>query len=130
MKRKALALALIVAFLFSAVITVRFAYVGSAQTYGAIKIKPDGSVEGTDKIQQVGNVYTFAGNIYGLITVEKDDVEIDGAGYVLHRVDNEGGIVLENRKGVVLRNIEVVDATFGITIRNGSNIEITESNCR
>ena len=95
-----------------------------------IYIKPGGSIEGTDKIQQVGNVYTFAGNIYGLITVEKDDVEIDGAGYVLHSVDNEGGIVLENRKGVVLRNIEVVDATFGITIRNGSNIEITESNCR
>jgi len=42
---------------------------------------------------------------------------------------NEGGIFLENRSNVVLRNIEVVDAPFGITMLNGSNNEITESNC-
>jgi hypothetical protein len=42
-------------------------------------IRADGTVEGTDKILRDGNLYTFTGNIYGPIVVEKDDVVIDGA---------------------------------------------------
>ena len=104
----------------------------------AIYIRPDGSVEGTDKIRREGNVYTFSGDIHGSIIVEKDDVEIDGSGFVLYGIENEDGttivyasaIILENRNNVTLRNIEAANATFGITIRHGTNIEITGSQCR
>ncbi len=95
-----------------------------------IYIRADGSIEGTDKIQRDGNTYAFSGDVYGSVVVEKDDLEINGSGFILHGIDGEGGIVLENRNNVILRNIEIVDATFGITIRNGSKNEITESNCR
>ena len=39
-----------------------------------IYIRADGSVEGTDKIQRDGNVYTFSDNINAEIIVEIDDV--------------------------------------------------------
>jgi len=54
---------------------------------GPIYIRADGSVEGTDKIQRDGNVYTFTGNIdvfnpyvhIGVgIGVQRDNIIIDG----------------------------------------------------
>jgi len=48
-----------------------------------IYIRSDGSVEGTDNISRDGNVYTFTGNIFGSIFVEKDDVIIYGADFIL-----------------------------------------------
>jgi hypothetical protein len=59
---------------------------------GTIYIRADGSVEGTDKIQRNGNVYTFLGNISidgsgvdGII-VERDNIVIDGADYALQLI--------------------------------------------
>jgi len=46
---------------------------------GTIYIRADGTVEGTDKIQGDGNVYTFTDDLFDSIVVEKDDVVIDGA---------------------------------------------------
>ena len=42
------------------------------QSYGTIYIRADGSVEGTDKIQRDGNVYTFTGNYDDSIVVERE----------------------------------------------------------
>lgn len=54
---------------------------GIVKAEGTIYIRADGSVEGTDKIQKDGNIYTFAGEIFNSIVVEKDDIVIDGASY-------------------------------------------------
>jgi parallel beta-helix repeat protein len=94
---------------------------------GTVYIRNDGSTEGTGLTFEDG-VYVFTSDISGQIIIEKDGVIVDGSGYVLHGM-NEGGIFLENRSGVVLRGIQVVDALFGITMLNGINNEITESNC-
>jgi len=61
-----------------------------------IYIKADGSVEGTDKIQRNGNIYTFTGDISDSIIVEKNDIVIDGAGYQLQGNNSEYGIKLES----------------------------------
>jgi parallel beta-helix repeat protein len=97
------------------------------QSSGTIYIRDDGSVEGAGLTFEDG-VYVFTGNIYGQIIIEKDGVIVDGSGYVLHGM-NEGGVFLENRSDVVLRDIEVVDAPFGITMVDGRNNQITESKC-
>jgi parallel beta-helix repeat protein len=94
---------------------------------GTIYIRADGSVEGAGLTFEDG-VYVFTGDIYGQIIIEKDGVIIDSSGYVLHGMD-EGGVFLENRSDVVLRDIEVVDAPFGITMVDGRNNQITESKC-
>jgi len=98
-----------------------------AKASGTIYIRADGSVEGAGLTFE-DRVYVFTGDIYGQIIIEKDGVIVDGSGYVLHGM-NEGGIFLESRNDVVLRDIQVVDAPFGISILGGSNNEITESKC-
>ena len=117
-----IALLLILSFMF-----VFITEIGIVKAIGTVYIRNDGSIEGAGLIFEDG-VYVFSGDIYGQIVIEKDGIIVDGSGYVLHGM-NEGGIFLENRSNVVLRNIEVVDAPFGITMLNGSNNKITESNC-
>ena len=55
-----------------------------------IRIRSDGTVEGTDKIQRNGNIYTLNDDIHAnvgseeaFIFVEKDNIVIDGAGHVI-----------------------------------------------
>jgi hypothetical protein len=72
---------------FAFLITLSSCLVNTAtvqpQSAGTIYIRADGSVEGTDKIQRDGDVYTFTDNIFGSIIVERDNVVVDGAGYSL-----------------------------------------------
>jgi hypothetical protein len=72
----------------------------SAQTYSNITIIADGSVVGTDLIQRNGDVYTFTGDIFGAIKVEKDGITIDGAGYAIKGNEN---FPWRNPKGIDLR---------------------------
>ena len=78
-----------------------------------IYIRADGSVEGTDKIQQDGDIYTLTDNIVNQsMMVEKDNTMIDGAGYTL-----EGGhIWLENRLNVTIKNMQITRSDEGIRI--------------
>ena len=107
-----------------------------------VYIRDDGSVEGTDKIQRDGDVYTLTGDISGGITVERNFTVIDGAGYTLQG-DGEGfgvstkvgvrvqylqiinfdrGIVAVANNTILGNNI--VDCFTGINILGGSNITI------
>jgi parallel beta-helix repeat protein len=119
--------ALLVVLLLLSFTFVSFSGVKLVRAIGTVYIRSDGSTEGAGLMFSDG-VYVFTWDIYGQIVIEKDGVIVEGSGYVLHGM-NEGGIFLENRSDVVLRDIEVVDAPFGITLLNGRNNEITESNC-
>lgn len=124
MKRSVSVLVLL---LLVSVILVFFLQIETVKAIGTVYIRSDGSTEGAGLRIEDG-VYVFTGDIYGQIVIQKDGVSVDGSGYVLHGMD-EGGIFLENRSGIVLRNIKVVDAPFGICILDGSNNTITASNC-
>jgi hypothetical protein len=123
MRKTALALALIFALLFPSVIAAQLVKVGTAQTYGAIKIKPDGSVEGTDKIQRQGNVYTLTGNLSDSIEVQKGNIVIDGAGHALQGID----LVGTNRShwscaGVLVKNSRIRGSIAAVGASNHSFI--------
>jgi parallel beta-helix repeat protein len=109
------------------VILFSFAQIETVKAIGLVYIRSDGSIEGAGLNLEDG-VYVFTGDIYGQIVIQKDGVTVDGSEYVLYGM-GEGGIFLENSCDVVLRNIKVVDAPFGITMLNGSNNIITGSNC-
>ena len=79
-----------------------------------IYIRADGSVEGTENILRNGNVYSFIENIYGNIVVEKNDIIIDGDGFILSGHTGRTGIELTNRSNVIIKNIEL--STFGTGI--------------
>jgi len=96
-------------------------------SWTTIYIRSDGSVEGTDKIQRDGDVYTFISDISGSIVVEKNDIVIDGAGFTLQGTgaDNSKGIYVEYRSNITIRNLQIKDFDFGIRFLEASNNTIT-----
>jgi parallel beta-helix repeat protein len=119
--------ALVLLLLFS-VIVITSSQIEIVNAEGTIYIRSDGSVEGTDKIQRDGNVYTFTDNIFNSIVVEKDDVVIDGAGYSLQGDGSGYGIHLIHRSYVTLRNLEIEEFDTGIRFYGGSNNTINKNN--
>jgi parallel beta-helix repeat protein len=83
---------------------------------GTIYIRADGSIEGTDKILRDGNVYSFTGNIYDSIVVERDNVVLNGGGYLLQGLGTGRGIELSDRKNVTVKNFEIKRFEIGIYI--------------
>jgi len=96
-----------------------------ASASGTIYIRADGSVDPpTANITSVDNItYTFTGNIYDSIVVERDNIVVDGAGYTLQV--NGGwssrGISLSGRSNVTIKNVEVKKFTTGIYLSYCSN---------
>jgi len=132
-KRTALTLTLILVLLCSGVAGLLFVDLVSAQFSQTITINADGSVEGTDKIQRDRDVYTFTGDIgtdegsYGII-VQKDNIVIDGAGFLLKGAGPFGyfdiisgdkpsisGIYLEQRKNVTITNLQITGFNSGFS---------------
>jgi len=95
---------------------------------GTIYIRADGSVEGTDKIQRDGNVYTFVGDINGSIVVERDNIVVDGAGYTLQGAGSGTGMSLTSRSKVTIRNMEIKAFSDGIYLNSSSNNIISGNN--
>lgn len=91
-------------------IGTQFTSSAGAQAYSTITIKADGTIEGTDLIQRNGNSYTFRGNITGFITIQKDNIVLDGAGYWL-QADGDA-FTLQHRSNVTIENT-MVNATAG-----------------
>jgi len=93
---------------------------------GTIYIRADGSIDPpTAPIKRVGDVYTFTDNIYDSIVVERDNIIIDGAGYMLQGRRSGGGITLSGRTNVTIRNMQIKNFLFGIYFNSSfSNIII------
>ena len=106
---------LLVLLLFLSVVLVSFPQIETVKAEEeTIYIREDGSVEGTDKIQHVGNVYTLTGDISGSIILEKDNIEINGAGYALQGNGGGTGIYFESGVNVTIRNMEISHFRWGI----------------
>jgi parallel beta-helix repeat protein len=97
---------------------------------GTVYIRSNGSVEGTNKIRRDGNVYTFTDDIFGSIVVEKDDIIVDGAGRSLQGAGSGIGISLTNRRGVIIRNMEIKAFDIGVYFNGSSNNIISGNNIK
>jgi len=117
-----LVLLLILSFIF-----ISLPQIEVAKAQATIYIRADGSVEGTGKIEQTGNFYSFTDNIDGSIIVERDNIIIDGAGYTLsgNRGNYSGkGVELDYRHNVTVRNLVVKDTNraFDLTFADDNTI--------
>ena len=96
----------------------------------SISINADGSVTGTSNIQCNENVYTFSNSISGTIIVQRDNVVIDGAGYVLQpETDKLVGLDISGRNGATIKNL-VIQGFLGrcaILIVNADNCNIQDN---
>ena len=99
------------------------------QAEGTIYIRADGSIEGTDKIQREGNIYTFSDNITGELAIERNDVLVDGAGYSLSFgiEDNSIAIMVTEKRNVTVRNILVTGSGSGIKLDQAENCIVTNN---
>jgi parallel beta-helix repeat protein len=100
----------------------------SVEANGTVYIRADGTTEGTDKILREGNVYTFTGNLYGPIVVEKDGIVIDGAGFSLQGTGIGAGINLMRREHVIVKKIEISNFFYGIYLNSSLSNTISNSN--
>jgi hypothetical protein len=89
----------IVLLLILSIIFVSFPQIEAAKAQATTYIRDDGTVEGTSKIEQTGDLYSFTDNIDGTVVVERDNITIDGAGYTLIRcqqtVDMESNCIID-----------------------------------
>jgi len=95
-----------------------------------IYIMANGSVyPSTANITSIDNVtYTFTTNIYDKVVVERDNIVVDGAGYILQGPGNGTGIRLLGISNVTIKNVEIKDFFNGISISYSSNITVHENN--
>jgi len=95
---------------------------------GGIYIKADGSIEPTTApISTSDNfTYTFAGTIKQPITIERDDIIIDGRGFILRNpadvpAFNINGISLDGRNNVTIQNVMIRAFWMGIQFKTSTN---------
>ncbi len=88
-------------------------YIPEFPSLTTIYIRADGSVEGTDKIQRDGNIYTLTGDISGEIKVQKNFTVIDGAGYTLQGSGSGTGVGI--RWHGTVQNLQIINFEHGIS---------------
>ena len=93
-----------------------------------IYIRPNGSVEGTDKIHRDGDVYTFTDNINDSIVIEKDNIVVDGAGYILQGTGSGNGIYFLGRSNITIKNTNINNFNTGIRLYSSSNYNSISGN--
>ena len=93
-------------------VLVSLPQIGVVKADSKIYIREDGEIEGTDKIQRDGDVYTLTGDISGGIKVQKNFTVIDGAGYTLK--GNGDGFGVSMKMGVTVQNLQIINFAHGI----------------
>ena len=103
----------------------------SVKASETIYIRADGSVyPSTAPIKRDGNIYTFTGNIYDSIVVQRDNIVVYGAGYTVQGTGayNSIGIDLTGRSNVTIKNMEIIAFHYGIYLVFSSNNSISGNN--
>jgi parallel beta-helix repeat protein len=119
---------LLVLLLLFSVVLVSFPQIGTVKAEEeTIYIRANGRVEGTDRIQRVGNLYSFTSDINESIIVERENTVIDGTGYLLQGNNAEYGIKLES-SGVTIRNMQISRFEYGVYVYLSSNNNIIVNN--
>jgi parallel beta-helix repeat protein len=91
-----------------------------------IFIHSDGSIEGTERIQREGNIYTFSDNIVNQsIVVEINKIIIDGNDYLLFGNGTGAGIYLDYQNNVTVKNVQINNFSCGIGLFGSHNNTIS-----
>jgi hypothetical protein len=95
-----------------------------AQAAGNVIINADGSVTGTNNIQQTGSTYTLTGNVSSTVQVQKSNIVIDGAGYAVNAgIDLTNGVSQNPTRpaisNVTIKNLYILNG--GVWTNGGGN---------
>jgi parallel beta-helix repeat protein len=100
---------------------------------GSVIIRSDGSIDPSSApIRKSGETYTFLDSFTGNITIQKDNIVLDGASF---RINTTGigaettiGINLAFRRNVTVTNLQVSDFVQGIHLLNSTNCTLIGNN--
>jgi hypothetical protein len=132
-KRNVAGASFIVMLLFFSVVGLVFVGLVGANPLPAppileVYIRSDGSIDpDAVPIQREGSIYTFTNDLTNAtITVERDNIVIDGAGYKLRGNGHiwNTGITLTNRHNIIIKNLNISDYWYSISLTGCSNIII------
>jgi trimeric autotransporter adhesin len=126
MKKNACAVSILAAALFLSFILVSFDGSASARPKGENFIQTDGTVVGTNNIKRNGDIYTFTTDIAGSVTIERDNVVLDGKGFSL-QADRDAdfeALTMPNRNNVTILNLVVVTSGSGIMLNHAAACKI------
>jgi parallel beta-helix repeat protein len=111
----------------------------SAAASTTINILTDGQINPPNvSIQRIGNLYFFTGNVSDEIVVEKDNIILDGNGYMLEGSGEGTGISLCGRANVTVKNTQIRNFAYGLNFgglgcfssyNNIINNSITQNTC-
>jgi parallel beta-helix repeat protein len=99
---------------------------------GTIYIRADGSIDPpTASISTVDNItYTFTGDIYDSIVIERGDIVVDGEGYTLQGTNSSESIGTDvtGRSNVTVKNTNIKNYYYGILLYSSSSNSISGNN--
>jgi len=96
---------------------------------GTVYIRADGSIDPpTAPIQRDRNTYTFTGNIYDSIVVERSNIIIDGNGYTLQGDGTGIGFNLTYMNNVTIKRTNIKGFLKGIELSGSHYNVISENN--
>lgn len=104
-----------------------------AQHQGNITITADGSVSpSTAPIKHTGNIYTLTGDVDGSITVNRNNIILDGNGYTLlsEGYTAFGELSLNEMSNVTVKNFIIPynnEQTIGISLTDTSNVIVANN---
>jgi putative cofactor-binding repeat protein len=120
MKRLPSALILLIALCLPSALSA----VAATSNYGYadyVWIHPDGTVEGTEKFQRSGDVYTLTsdtscnvGAEQGFMLVEKNSIVIDGAGHTIQGNGSGSAFYMRGAQNVTVQNFNINGFVNGI----------------
>ncbi|MEM3578940.1 MAG: NosD domain-containing protein [Candidatus Bathyarchaeia archaeon] len=105
-------------------------FVDATDSLATIIIRPDGSIDPpTAPISRTGATYTFTGEVYAEIVVQKNNIIIDGRNFALQGgyILNSTGILLSNVKEVTIKNMHIKGFFYAIKIESSTNCIITDN---
>jgi len=111
-------------------LTPQLVRIGMTLYSGTVYIKSDGSIYPADApLTTTDNItYTLTDNISGAIVIERDNIIINGSGYVVQGLGSGTGIDASNRNNVTIKNIVVENFSKCIDASYSSNIKIIGNN--
>jgi parallel beta-helix repeat protein len=122
---------IVLALLLASALAVAF-NVQPVRAEGTIYIRADGSIDPSDvPISSLDNVtYTFTGNINDSIVVQRDNIAVDGEGYILSVGYPQYDIGLIDRSNVTIKDMKIQGlwSWGGIALMRSSNCTISGNN--
>ncbi len=95
---------------------------------GTVTINSDGSVTPSGApIDVEGKQYKLTDDIDGMLMIKKSNVEVNGMGYSIIGDGTDYGLLLDNVKGVSIKNFYVYDAKDGIYLEASCKCTIKDN---